>query len=456
MNRARTGVFSKFVWLRWAWPMIFLLALGGSAGAQQKVLGVPLFGQHTKMWCFAATTQMIGAYFGGTSLEQCKIAAEAYTEDNVSFDTSTCCTNEQACTGNGHKAYDSLKYWGYKQTRVQHPPLFSDIKSWIDDGSPVATRLDWTGGGDHWIVVDGYWMFADGTRWVEVLNPLPTNTGDKEWFTFSGYLNGGVGDKGGQPLPPHTITDTLHAIHWEPVCTQDFDDLNWTLYGQCQDQWSGRGLYASDLATGLEGLTYQMGGSFRSVNGRPVAWNASYNEFTNFVGNYPAFRPERITVSSGSPMYSGILTPETSAWQSVYANDFDQFQNKADNMDAQGYRLRDIFGYRSNGSTRFSGVWVKETGGYHYRFDHPLSDLDDTSNGYPNFRLARISTYQDSSGTWRYAALWLPWGNVTVSHYNKNMSESEYESYYQTQTNNGFTLAYLSKYGQYYNAIFTK
>ena len=78
---------------------------------------------------------------------------------------------------------------------------------------------------------------------------------------------------------------------------------------------------------------------------------------------------------------------------------FDQFQNKADNMDAQGYLCANIFGYMSYNTPSFSGVWGE---------DRAITTIawptaqrpQDPDNGYPNFRLARLSTYQDS-GVWR-------------------------------------------------------
>jgi hypothetical protein len=387
---------------------------------------------------------MIGTYFGSSSLAQCQ-------EANRQKNRSDCCSMPSNCNS-GDSFHQVATYWGFPHTS-DNALSFSAIKTQINAGQPVVSRWAWTGGGAHFITVDGYWVKSNGTQHVEVVNPLPVNVGDTEWATYDVYLNGGTVDGGGKTWNDHTTTDTYYGFSWSPVCDYDFFGLADTAYQQCFDQRSGRNEFPSALATGND----IMGGAFHGTD-HPVAWNNGISDFTNWVNNHSgSSRPDFITVESGStPTYSGVLTGASNPWVTHYALDANSFQTTFDSLDGQGYRLRDVFGY-SDGTPKFSGTWVKESGGYYANHTLALSDLKstDTTHREQGFMLARLSTYVDGD-TWRVAALWLP-STVSAYHWEANVSGSNFQSIYNTWVKtNGYTMTYVSKYNDNYNIIFTK
>src|SRR5262249_5121107 len=149
---------------------------------------VPQIGQKMDHWCWAANAQMIGSFFGSSSLSQCE-------EVNRQQNASNCCPTNSACN-NGDSFHDVAKYWSFPHTSNHSALSFSALKTQINAGQPVVSHWAWTGGGAHFVTVAGYWVKNDGTQHVEVINPLPVDSGDTEWATYDVYLNGGTVDNG--------------------------------------------------------------------------------------------------------------------------------------------------------------------------------------------------------------------------------------------------------------------
>jgi hypothetical protein len=389
---------------------------------------------------------MIGAYFGSTSLSQCM-------EANRRMSRTDCCSMPSNCNaGNSFSAV--ADYWGYPHTN-DVALSFAAIKAQINAGQPVVSRWAWTGGGAHFITVDGYWVKSNGTNHVEIVNPEPVNVGDTEWATYDVYLNGGMSDDGSKTWGDHTTTNTYYGFSWAPVCDYDFFGVYDGDYQQCFDQHSGRGQYPSAIANGDD----YMAGAFHASN-HPVAWNNVLSDFNTWVNNHSSTsRPDFITVQSGTtPVYSASLVAESNAWVSQFALDAAGFQSSFNTYTGQGYRPRDIFAYDNNGTPNFSGTWVKESGGYSANHELALSDLNSTDNAQwaAGRSLVRLSTYIDGNGVWRVAALWLP-STVSAYHWVANATGSNFQSIYNTWVKtNGYTMTYVSKYNDYYTIIFTK
>ena len=422
------------------WPIALALTfLIASPAHAQTALGVKLVGQQTSQWCYGATTQMIGSQFG-SSLSQCQMA-------NLDNDRTDCCQSPTpgGCI-NGGDTSDQLDYWGFPHTFVGDSISYSTIKNEIDAGRPVATSWEWDGGGRHAIVVDGYWTKSDGSRWVEILNPLPVNTGDREWTTYSAYLTSAFG--------PHSVVATDYGLHWGPICQIDFFGLDADDYQQCFDQRVHHGDWPTNLATG-DG---SMSGTFHGSSNRPVISNASRSGLEKFVNSHqPGWRPKMITVSDDVTFDAILISDEGKVSETAYALDGTDFHNTNSALNSAGYQLVDLFAYNDD-VPRFAATWVKQSGDY--RVDRAMTVDDfrtkDSTNNDDGFVLARVSTYYDSNDNFTIAALWLP---STVQHYTwlLRVSDDTFQSHYNDWVvNKGYSLAYTSKQDDVYNIIFTR
>lgn len=152
--------------------------LGGEAYAQYKVLPVPLFGQQTNMWCWAATTQMTAQY-SAVPVQQC-------IQANTQFGRSDCCTNPWACVFGGWPQYSN---WGFNAATTAWGVALTwqQFKGEIDANRPVNFSWGWTGGGGHIMVANGYYD-TGAVKYVLVNDPWPPGAGTQKWITYDEYV----------------------------------------------------------------------------------------------------------------------------------------------------------------------------------------------------------------------------------------------------------------------------
>ena len=100
-------------------------------------------------WCWAANGASVGNYYWGPgTYTQCGIA-------NTCQGKTTCCTAPSGCNQYGFldqalqaaKSYDSM---------AGGTTGFAVLQARIDQSQPVGTRVAWTGGGAHFMMVAGY------------------------------------------------------------------------------------------------------------------------------------------------------------------------------------------------------------------------------------------------------------------------------------------------------------
>lgn len=100
-------------------------------------------------WCWAADGASVGNYYWGSgSYTQCGIA-------NSCQNKSTCCSNPGGCNQYGYldKALQAAKSFDRMDGGTA---TFAVLKGRIDSGQPVGTRVAWTGGGAHFMMITGY------------------------------------------------------------------------------------------------------------------------------------------------------------------------------------------------------------------------------------------------------------------------------------------------------------
>jgi hypothetical protein len=146
---------------------------------------VPITGQHTSMWCWAASGEMTMNFLGGTVV-QCD-------EANRRFGRTDCCNSPTpaACVNGGWPEYDK---YGYAADVTSDAPL-----SWDDTRyqiycrkEPFAFSWHWSGGGGHMMALTGYTVVG-GTQYVVINDPLPwsaTGGGSQRISLYTDYVSG--------------------------------------------------------------------------------------------------------------------------------------------------------------------------------------------------------------------------------------------------------------------------
>ena len=116
---------------------------------QNVVLPFNMEAQTQSNWCWAATAKSVSHFYSGLSpWTQCKIAGKELTQ--------TCCTSPvpSACNVPWYlnKALDrTFNYVSMQSGTIS----WSEIKSQLDQGLVVGTRIGWNGGGGHFMVIYG-------------------------------------------------------------------------------------------------------------------------------------------------------------------------------------------------------------------------------------------------------------------------------------------------------------
>lgn len=120
--------------------------------------------QEQSNWCWAATGGTIAAY-AGRSVSQ-------NTFCNLAFgrSTGTRCPNSQATLANDQQAFSALgiRAGSYINGRLS----YSGISTEIQGNRPVLTRIQWSSGGGHMMVISGY-RPSDST--IEWYDPWPSS-----------------------------------------------------------------------------------------------------------------------------------------------------------------------------------------------------------------------------------------------------------------------------------------
>jgi Papain-like cysteine protease AvrRpt2 len=149
---------------------------------QNNKLQVKLTGQLTKMWCWAASAEMV-MHYAGQQVSQCKQANHMFGRTDSCHDPTP-----YDCVKGG---WPQFQAWGFNsdQTAVNAALSFDAIRAQIDADHPFPFAWRWTGGGGHMMTAVGY---ADigGNQLVYVNDPWPVSTGDPAVITYANFVGG--------------------------------------------------------------------------------------------------------------------------------------------------------------------------------------------------------------------------------------------------------------------------
>ena len=184
----------------WWLPSILVVAVSAcSSGCDpddNASLQVPLNGQETSLWCWAASGQMTMDYLHpGSNVQQCD-------EANREFGRDDCCNSPvpNACVNGGWPEYDK---YGFTASRTSDQALtWKQIKKQIYCAKkPFAFTWHWDNGGGHMMVATGYQTTSDDI-FVNVNDP----DGVYQIVTYDTYVGGSGYD--------HTHWDDFYNIRY--------------------------------------------------------------------------------------------------------------------------------------------------------------------------------------------------------------------------------------------------
>lgn len=145
----------------------------GGANRRSSTLGFSVAKQLQANWCWAAVSYSISKFYDALSTwTQCRIA-------NVALGRSDCC---ESVAAGGLKCNDqwyldrALGVTSNFVALLNAPITFSDLRSEIDRGKAIGTRVRWKGGGGHFQAIIGWTIGTNGDQYVTVSDPIYLDT----------------------------------------------------------------------------------------------------------------------------------------------------------------------------------------------------------------------------------------------------------------------------------------
>nr|MDO8114920.1 papain-like cysteine protease family protein [Candidatus Sigynarchaeota archaeon] len=114
-------------------------------------LAFTMLHQAQTQWCWAAVAASVSSFFNSlTTWTQCSIV-------NAELGRNDCCNNGSSANCNRPWYLDrALTRTGNFQSVQARSGTFNEVVTEIDAGRPLCIRIGWSGGGGHFIAVDGY------------------------------------------------------------------------------------------------------------------------------------------------------------------------------------------------------------------------------------------------------------------------------------------------------------
>jgi hypothetical protein len=137
-----------------------------------KILDIPLVAQETRMWCWAASGEMITAYYGSSIAQHKQV--------NNRFRRNDCGNTPRPrhCIRGGWPEFEK---YGFNRPEHRYGALsWQELVRQIDAGKPVGFSWEWKAckkcksNGSHYMVARGYIIYKQ-TRLVVVNDPWPAS-----------------------------------------------------------------------------------------------------------------------------------------------------------------------------------------------------------------------------------------------------------------------------------------
>jgi hypothetical protein len=168
-------------------------APGGFAGAlKPNPLVVALIGQEATNWCWAASAQMIAAYWGKKSPQCRQVQAEGHVSGCCNATDHAASPLPNGCDTTGWPddtfSQDTLQF------SIANSQLsWEQVKGEIDKGQPFAFSWLYNNGNQgHMMVAIGYveaQTTAGPIRQIRYMNPLPISEGEPDQISYDLYVS---------------------------------------------------------------------------------------------------------------------------------------------------------------------------------------------------------------------------------------------------------------------------
>jgi hypothetical protein len=132
-------------------------------------------------WCWAAVSSSVDHYFQPDSYwTQCDIASQVIPGD--------CCVQPDLYD-EPEKLQDALDVIG-RLRNITGRLTFEQLQYEINANRPVCVRIEWDGGGAHFLALSGYQVLSSGVRTVDVADPFYADS-TEDFDLFPSYYHGG-------------------------------------------------------------------------------------------------------------------------------------------------------------------------------------------------------------------------------------------------------------------------
>jgi Papain-like cysteine protease AvrRpt2 len=127
---------------------------------------IPFTMQHQQQtnWCWSAASVSVARYYSSaSSWTQCDMA-------NQELGQTTCCVDGSSRQCNQPNVLDApLRRAGVFDRMVAGSVAYATVCTEVDGGRPLPIRIGWSGGGGHFIAIEGY--RSSGEQWVAIGDP---------------------------------------------------------------------------------------------------------------------------------------------------------------------------------------------------------------------------------------------------------------------------------------------
>lgn len=150
-------------------------------GSDMKQLPFGMQPQLMSNWCWSAVGTSVALFYSASSgFTQCSLASAELG--------GACCTDPNPCNQDWFLDSALLRV-GHLQLFVAGAQLLTTVQQAIDQDQPLGVRIQWAGGGGHFVVISGYDEVAGV---VTVEDPLNAGPLVVDYATFvSSYLGAG-------------------------------------------------------------------------------------------------------------------------------------------------------------------------------------------------------------------------------------------------------------------------
>lgn len=160
----------------------------GGTTASSVHTGFAIEPQEQQNWCWAAVGVSIARFYDPSLAEtQCKLA-------NRSLGRNDCCADGASDPGKCDRPWylqNVLQLNDNLESVSAGRLSFGAVQTEIGNGSPLGSRIGWSGGGGHFAVITGWRLGESGVEYIDIADPIFLNSQIAYAEYASSYQSGG-------------------------------------------------------------------------------------------------------------------------------------------------------------------------------------------------------------------------------------------------------------------------